>query len=769
MFSPKFCLILIISVLQFGETASGQPFPDRIECIPIKKRRHLLRSPSPPAQAFSDCPDSSSPQLPTPSSQSEDLEHLSDHNASSGQPSSGSNSNRRELVAGVGSSVDDGVLGDKVSGVTGGELYNMDDFSGIALLAAAACINNVDDDIENAKGDVMEVSSALQGSNTSTSPEPIRESISCSASENQIGNELPLLEHKKCSSVADYSSLAARSSDENEECKATRSVSSKVDRRHWDLNTLMEAWEEPHDAEMGNMSTVEAAIDKLDTECYGPESDSGNNNDNCENHIPLEPVDRAIESSQSKTQERESRKFPNLESSAMDKASESSESKTQEKKSEEFSCLDGSSASEQYLHPKSPNEVVCKSESRVNFPFAESCHGSGITMSDRNMNPATGCSAVVQSEDGKIVMGSTELESSETKVAPAEVLGFEKSSLENDVHMESAGHCQQTIEKPENRTNLNGEVSTGADSRRDAENSESTSKDDRKLFSKCEDLSTTSDISFGRQSAVSANVGNGQEEKGSADTRGTKAMIYQDSREIVYGHDDQLVSGRVEEKISKIQDSGKGSVDDSHKSDVSQDDHGHLNGGENVDELQMDYDSPYEDGELRGSVLCCWEGNEFEDGEHECVDYESDGRGGEDSDAGDYPGSEIVEAGSEGSQGTEKKSLSQIPESDSGKSATGKGSLRKGLNDVKENIEGGGKKGSNQGSRPTDGTSTDMVVDRNDGSMRRTRSSDHMHVFDSKGSFMGEGGLKASKGKLQSRIEGPSSLDVSDRNTHQGR
>lgn len=710
-----FLQFLIIFIWQFVEPASGQPCEDRIEYVPIKKRRHLLRSPSPPPRTFSDGHESSSPQFLTPS-QSEDVER------SSAQHSSGSYSNRQEC-AGVGCITGDGVLSDKFSG----ELYSAVDFSGIALLAAAACSNNMDDDSDYVKGDVLEVSSALEVSNMSTSPFLCGENISCLVSQGQLGNDLPLVEHKNCSSAVDCSVPACHSSDEKEVYTVGKSVSSKVDRRHWDLNTVMEAWEEPQDdVAVGNKLTVEASVDgeqveKVDSESCDAESKPTNNNSICENHISVQPLE---------------------------KAAQPSELKTQDKKSEEFPFVDGLlSASNEDVDPKS-SSLVCKNESLSNFPSPESSDrlGTGTSIPDESLNATSGCLTLSHVEDCKILMGPTELETSDQKVVFSEVLESDKSGNEYDLCMKNAEDAQNSIESSENNV----------------ENCECVSEEHPHLSSKCEDLST-SDISVGSQSAAFGD-GNSQEEKVPAtDGRSIGAGMHTDSQKTISEHDDHLVSNRVEEKIS-IQDSVKDSPDDdSHKSDVSQDDHVHLE--ENSDELQVDYDSPYEDGELRGSVSCCWDGNEVEDGEHERVDYGSDDSNGKDSNAGDCPGSEIVEAGSEGSQGTEKNLLLPAAE----KSGSAKSSLKKDINENKEKIEVEVKKGLNQGSGSAHASLTDTVMERSDGSLRRRRLSDCIDTFDIKGPNMGDVGSKATRGKLQSRIEGPSSMDIYERNIQEGR
>lgn len=649
-------------------------------------------SPPPPPRTFFDGHESSSPQLPTPS-QSEDVKRSLDHNASSGQHSSGSYSNRQEC-AGVGCITDGGVLGDKV----GGELYSAVDFSGIALLAATACSNNMDGDSDYVKGDVLEVSSALEVSNMSASPFLCGENISCLVSQDQLGKDLPLVAHMDCSVPASHSS------DEKEVCTVGKSVSSKVDRRHWDLNTLMEAWEEPQDGvAVGNKLTVEAFDDgvqvgKLDSESCDAGSEPTNDNKFCKNYISMQPLE---------------------------KATQPSELKTQVIKSEEFPFVDGLLSSSN-VDPKSPS-LVCKNEYVSNLPLSESSvgQGTGTSNPDGSLNATSGCLTLSHVEDYKIIMGSTE--------------SSDKSGNKYSLCVKNAEDAHKSIES-----------------------SECVSEEHKHLSPKCEDLST-SDISVGSQSAAFGDGSSQKEKVPAIDARSIGAGMHPDSQKTISEHDDHLVSNRVEEKIF-IQDSVKDSHDDdSHKSDVCQEDHVHLE--ENSDELQVDYDSPYEDGELRGPVLCCWDGSELEDGEHERVDYGSDDSDVEDSATGDCPGSEIVEAGSEGCQGTEKKLLVPTAENNYRKSGSVKSSLKKDMNENKEKIEVGVKKELNQGSGSAYASLTDSVMERSDVSLRRKRLSDCTDTFDVKGPNMGDGGgSKATRGKLQSRIEGPSSMDTYERN-----
>ncbi|KAL2473260.1 uncharacterized protein Fot_48996 [Forsythia ovata] len=80
---------------KFGEPGLRQRSSGKEEHIPIKKRRHLLQSPSPNPRAVSmHSHDSSSPQTCTSSPIYEDFEPLSDQYHSPGHESLNSYSNR---------------------------------------------------------------------------------------------------------------------------------------------------------------------------------------------------------------------------------------------------------------------------------------------------------------------------------------------------------------------------------------------------------------------------------------------------------------------------------------------------------------------------------------------------------------------------------------------------------------------------------------------------------------------------------------------------
>lgn len=205
------------------------------------------------------------------------------------------------------------------------------------------------------------------------------------------------------------------------------------------------------------------------------------------------------------------------------------------------------------------------------------------------------------------------------------------------------------------------------------------------------------------------------------------------------------------------------SIDVQRDSAISLDNRADLVDGDDFTGFQEGYDSPYEDGELRGSFLCSWEDNGIE---NECVDYESDGRNGDGSDAADYPASEVVEGGSEASQGP-RRSLS-VKISSEGKSKSGVQQLEQSLRmhfvkDNSDNNEVAGK-ASNAGSGTTVEQCMEMVMEEDDGTKMR-RLINQREAVDVKVTDINEYASKmmSSRGKLQSRIEGRASANATDR------
>ncbi|PIN26447.1 hypothetical protein CDL12_00797 [Handroanthus impetiginosus] len=202
---------------------------DKSESVPIKKRRHLLQSPcrqpwTPPSFRGQD---SGSPRTcSTTSPFSVDHEQLRHPTSSSCQKYSdwqlrgidGSAEGR------FGRGFDNVFLCDR----TKHEEIDAGDFSGIELLAAAA---SMDDDVENANKEDCVVEDPLLSKN-SDEPSSAKESklgLKSNESENSLSN---ITEHV---GIADCAVVA------NDSAAASQSL------HHWDLNTPMDAWDEPYD------------------------------------------------------------------------------------------------------------------------------------------------------------------------------------------------------------------------------------------------------------------------------------------------------------------------------------------------------------------------------------------------------------------------------------------------------------------------------------------------------------------------------------------
>ncbi|KAH9677635.1 Dentin sialophosphoprotein-like protein [Citrus sinensis] len=201
---------------KLGVAVLGRRFSDEIEHVPIKKRKFNFRSSSP-----------SPPRPQTPSS-IEVVEHASGQGACS-------NSNGKSLLMVAPSH---GVVDEKISGSLKEKLGYREDFSGIEILAAAACGNSFDADVDH-----PEEKPAVEGS------------VQDNGSTVLMGEAVAVMEASDCpsrdadgiedSSVQDTSAtFVQNSSNEKENRTLEKSVPSRL---HWDLNVVMDAWEEPCD------------------------------------------------------------------------------------------------------------------------------------------------------------------------------------------------------------------------------------------------------------------------------------------------------------------------------------------------------------------------------------------------------------------------------------------------------------------------------------------------------------------------------------------
>ncbi|GLT35908.1 hypothetical protein SLA2020_103210 [Shorea laevis] len=124
---------------KLGVAVLGQRFSDKVEHVPIKKRRFMFRSPSPPP---------SPPQ--TPSLQVEVSDQHKDIQSASGQSGFSSTTLKQQTMEiGTLTTSTTGVIDGKFSDVSSEKVGCVEDFSGIEMLAAAACNDGVDDYTDN--------------------------------------------------------------------------------------------------------------------------------------------------------------------------------------------------------------------------------------------------------------------------------------------------------------------------------------------------------------------------------------------------------------------------------------------------------------------------------------------------------------------------------------------------------------------------------------------------------------------------------------------
>lgn len=192
---------------QVGVAVLGRRFREKIEHVPIKKRRFPFRSPPPPAR-------SSSPHL--------DI----------------SETHMETDVNGC-----DGVGSGKISEVTSEKLCYTEDFSGIEMLAAIACNNRMGDDTDHAGGNLVVEKSTQDRTETSTSAIALAETTASFETVNISSHE----------DTMDGSSLLDNKVEnlpcDNDGRTSENFVSLRDQRLHWDLNVSMDAWEKPYDVD----------------------------------------------------------------------------------------------------------------------------------------------------------------------------------------------------------------------------------------------------------------------------------------------------------------------------------------------------------------------------------------------------------------------------------------------------------------------------------------------------------------------------------------
>ncbi|XP_019195256.1 PREDICTED: uncharacterized protein LOC109189023 isoform X2 [Ipomoea nil] len=684
---------------KFGEAITREEISDKVECIPIKKRRHLLQLSSPSQAPSGYCEESPPPEsLPT-RTQSEELVGQTNSDSYFTQQSQSCDG---LITFKSPNDCKDEVMDVKSTEVSNGEYYSTGDFSGIAHLAAAACNDVIDYNSGSVEGSSDNKATSLQQNFcVSTSPFPLKPNLSVNNSMDSAEGDILSDTKVECASALKKSPIISQDLSERAEDGELikRSFSPKIDRLHWDLNSSMDSWEQPHDDTvrrnvLNNVICNEMHEEKLEIGIPKEQRDSDICLDNSEKCIPLTQMHPSVLPSVLKTEGNKGGPVSSLNATCNEEISASNLGHI-----EPMGLL-----SVERGIPSHDDEGAFLTDST-----SDKCHNaSTISISERKLTAASssGCAAIqgIGSDVSKCGCNADLIKTCELTDDKAYVC---KATDTVDSKMLDMGTSECTSSKC---VDLPASKSTEG-----------------------ECVSTTGEVD-GKDDRVSTPITNVTDSHMRFEPKGPQS------------DDPAYPSMKV---------GIESSPEDGHNSDISQEDHVQPVGSVNVSGFQASSDSPFEDGELQGSVLYPWEENEV-DFEMECVDYESDGDALYSDDA------EVVEAGSAGSHGIETRNspASIHQEEDINKSWSGKQSLRGESAEIDFDV----KKGSDAGS----GTTTihhqaDMRLEGNIGARNRWRATNHMNAYGFKRAFNEETGSSANEGKLQSHIEIPRHLNATDR------
>ncbi|GFS32128.1 hypothetical protein Acr_00g0020950 [Actinidia rufa] len=224
--------------VKLGVAVLGRRFSDNIEHVPIKKRRLLFECPSLRPQTPSPHYEESLSSQPwTYSPQREGFDQTIDCKCVSGQWWCSDSVPNQEMGA-----------------------FNAS--AGVQSSRAAAC-NNISDDAHNVnEGPVMDVFFTSEGADSCISVAPFERTITSSESGNLFLRELAHEDNIDVKKTRDTSATVSPNFHHKRDSDAGKSSSSMKDvRLHWDLNTVMEAWELPcGDPKIGSQGNSSESI-----------------------------------------------------------------------------------------------------------------------------------------------------------------------------------------------------------------------------------------------------------------------------------------------------------------------------------------------------------------------------------------------------------------------------------------------------------------------------------------------------------------------------
>nr|XP_023914124.1 uncharacterized protein LOC112025676 isoform X2 [Quercus suber] len=699
---------------KLGVSVLGCRFSEKVEHVPIKKRRFMFRSPSPP------------PRVPSPHSEENGLLLKCKNDLREELHPNPLVKSRSVAIKAANSMNDLGQIVDTEIDIGAKNLVRAsdkpdeaEDFSGISILAAAACSNSFGGDdghVEEGSGmeesfvcegafedfknsescslskgiskeDQSSAEISKEGSGSCTSIMPAEELAASSRTANSSSNSLPQRHTAEGTSLQDLSMAMSKDllSKSDEGTVRMQESSSRDGRLHWDLNTVMDAWECPFDGQNSGSQT-DVAVGVSD---YGKSTCSdrtGNSEDKKIGSIKCDAEKETL-SINSRDMVHETEKL-NVEEHKLDQCTDT-DSAICLQKGQQSSEIDlaptlvsvhgtQSSHSLEGVSPKSESVDLVPVDDALGLRTSADADRNALAQSVTSGSSVSSetlplhqvgcldlcsgfthtrpkhCTSTFVSEDNS---NAASVDITSMKSVDDNTAGFQTGEIISpgtkvDLQEPIALPCNSTCEN-ENVNDVDAEGSEGAsilDSRIAPTNvvgleagqlQESGSLDNATKISAvnsdevgpsqspdiCVELPTSA-VLVGGQPAGIVDVNMQQGKVSVEDNTETGSQMHLDNGEpksseksvaVLHtpsGYSDDLVN--VSDKVAPEEP-----LDNNYVSDVCHDD-GHLAGIEKTSELDMDYDSQYEDGEVRESISHTWEDYDGEDVEVEHVDYGSD-------------------------------------------------------------------------------------------------------------------------------------------------
>ncbi|KAF5732382.1 Dentin sialophosphoprotein-related putative isoform 1 [Tripterygium wilfordii] len=562
---------LVSDTEKLGVAVLGQRFGDQVEHLPIKKRKLSFCSPSPP-------PNIEVKEWPV------NFEHGSDQFSF---VNSGSKRRCRALNCSI-ATRNSSIVDQEIFEGNERNIVYSDDFSGIEILADVACSDGMGVGDDNGE-DISSVEGLIREQiEPSISTVPLKEIIASSeiintSPKDSVGKEskdiVERLSFQNGSSVQKYH-------DSSDDMSTNQPLPVRDHRLHWDLNVVMDAWEEPSDVISDyEQKNVLGSVSLDGDEGIQPAVvDRGREHEDTKEDL----VDRVVSS--------DLLRDVNLHLEL--RGSDANDQKIDVEGQEPRMCFVLKGDTDQFA--ATLNGLECSTESL-----------SSVKASAQTMNVGKSLDVHVNYSSKGVYEGSLAVSPPHTAVKQmtgscaldSEILCADSvQSKPTDVSCPVQDVDTVCCEIHNNILNEDGEESGGGSGVHvdDTEDSQEMKTGSVGVKTSADSIA---EINF------SMHV---ESEELMQKSCGASAVVEECQ---VYGNGPSSGSCKV---------GGGDPSDDSYDSDVSQDDTVHIAGKENSKVLQAGYDSQFEDGELREEDLFYREENEGEDGEVKQVDYGSE-------------------------------------------------------------------------------------------------------------------------------------------------